>query len=331
MRSKGEGKMKRTINVFLAVALVVCAGLANAQGWPSRPVKVIVSTPAGTSPDIIGRLFSDRLNRAFGQGFFVENVTGAGGLIASRSVAKAEPDGYTLFFAGAGALILDPFTIKDIGYDPERDFTLIAMIYSEGSLGVAVNPEVLPVKTLREFMAYAKKKPGSISYGSTNVTYTMLFGRWLQKLTDTDMVAVNYKVQGQLIQDGLAGRTQMMIVSPPEIESFLKAGKLRLIAVDGLKPQPLLPGVETIATTLPGFHLSGLGVLAGPAGLPASITQRLNSEMDKIVRSPEYGKLMAQMGFGVEGAGTQQSIVSFVRERRAYWSDVMKGLNVVPQ
>ena len=322
--------MNRSVHALLAALLVACTGLAGAQGWPSKPVRVIVPVPSGTSPDVIGRLFSERLGRVFGQGFVVENITGAGGLIASRTVARAEPDGYTLYFAGTGALITDPFMIKDLGYDPERDFAFISMIYSEGSLAVAVHPEV-PARTLPEFIAIAKKKPGSISYGTTNVALTILFGKWLQKLTETDMVAVAYKAQGQQIQDVLAGRTQMVIVSPPNIEAFLRAGKLRMIAVDGFKPHPLVPGVETIDKTLPGFHMSGLGILAAPTGIAAATTQRLNSEMDKIVRSPEYIQSLQSMGFMVEGAGTPLSIVDFLRERRAYWNKVMKGLNVQPE
>ena len=319
----------RIVHALIAAATFAYAGLAGAQAWPSKPTRVIVPVPSGTSPDVIGRLFSERLGRAFGQAFIVENITGAGGLIASRTVAKADPDGHTLYFAGTGALITDPHMVKDLGYDPERDFAFISMIYSEGSLAVAVHPDVT-AKTLPEFIAMAKKKPGSISYGTTNVALTILFGRWLQKLTDTEMVAVAYKSQGQQIQDVLAGRTQMVIVSPPNVDAFLKAGRLRLIAIDGLKPHPLAPAVETIDKTLPGFHMSGLGILAAPAGIAASTTQRINAEMDRIVRSPEYVQSLLTMGFTVEGAGTPQSILAFLRERRAYWDKVMKGLNVQP-
>ena len=122
-----------------------------------------------------------------------------------------------------------------------------------------------------------------------------------------------------------------MIVSPPNVDTYVKAGKLRMIAVDGLKPHPLLPGIETIAKTLPGFHMSGLGILAAPTGIAAGTVQRLNAEMDRIVRNPEYTQSLLKMGFMVEGAGTPQSIVAFLRERRAYWDRVMKGLNVQPQ
>jgi tripartite-type tricarboxylate transporter receptor subunit TctC len=322
--------MTRSLQAILAAALLACAGVALAQNWPTKPVRFIVSTPPGTSPDVIGRMLSDRLSRAFGQGFFVESIAGAGGLIASRTAAKADPDGYTLFFAGTGALILDPFMIKDLGYSAERDYSLIAMIYSEGSLGVAVNPEV-PAKTLSEFIALVKKKPGAFTYGTTNVAYTILFGKWLQKLTDMDMVAVAYKVQGQQVQDVIAGRTQMIVCSPPNVEVHVRAGKLRMIAIDGFKPHPLMPGVDLMANTLPGWHMSGLGVLAAPAGTAESTVRRLNVEMDKIVRSPEYQKLIEKMGFAVEGAGAPPSIVKFVSDRREDWRKVMTGLNVQPE
>lgn len=303
---------------------------AQAQSWPTKPIRFIVPTPAGTSPDNIGRLLADKLTRALGQPVLPENITGAGGLIASRTAARAAPDGYTLYFAGTGALITDRYTQKNLGYDPDRDFVLVGMIYDEGSLGLSVHPDV-PVKNLPELIALAKQQPGKLSYGTTSVSLLILFGQWITKLADIDMLAVPYKAASQQMQDVLAGRIQIIIASPPQVLPFIKTGKLRPIAVDGSRPHPSLPGVANIYETFPGFRMSGMGILAAPAGLPQEIIQRLNPAMDKIVRDPEYVQALLSMGFLINGAGTPQSINAFLKDRRESWDKVMKGLNVQPE
>jgi tripartite-type tricarboxylate transporter receptor subunit TctC len=318
------------LRAVLGVLLLAAAHQAGAQAWPAKPIKFIVPVPAGTSPDLIGRRLADRLPRALGQPLVVENITGAGGLIASQTAARAAPDGYTLYFAGTGALITDRYSVKDLRYDPDKDFTLMSMIYEEGSLCIAVHPD-LPVKTLPELITYAKANPGKISYGTTSVALLILFGQWINKLSGTEMVAIAYKTQGQQLQDAIAGRTQMVIVSPPNIEQFRRAGKLRVIAVDGGGPHPLLPGIPTIGETFPGFRMSGMGIMAAPAGIPADIVRRVNTVMDTTVREPEYIAALAEMGFTINGAGTPKSIAEFLSARRAYWHQVMTGLNVRPE
>jgi tripartite-type tricarboxylate transporter receptor subunit TctC len=227
-------------------------------------------------------------------------------------------------------LITDRYSVKELRYDPDRDFTLMAMIYEEGSLCIAVHPD-LPVKTLPELITYAKANPGRISYGTTSVALLILFGQWVNRLAGTDMVAVAYKTQGQQMQDALAGRTQMTIASPPNIDAFRKAGKLRVIAVDGGGPHPLLPGVANIQDTFPRFRMSGLGIMAAPTGVPQEVVRRMNTVMDQAVREPEYVAALAEMGFTINGAGTPKSIADFLRDRRAYWHEVMTGLNVKPE
>jgi len=322
--------MIRKMSALVALTFLLLMGQALAQSWPTRPIRFIVPTPAGTSPDNIGRILTDKLSRALGQPVVPENITGAGGLIASRNAARAAPDGYTLYFSGTGALITDRYTQKNPGYDADRDFVLIAMIYDEGSLGLAVHPDV-PVKSLPELIALAKQQPGKLSYGTTSVSLLILFGQWITKLADIDMLAVPYKAASQQMQDVLSGRIQIIIASPPQVLPFVKTGKLRPIAVDGSRPHPSLPGVANIYETFPGFRMSGMGILAAPAGLPQEIVQRLNAVMDKIVRDPEYVQALLGMGFLINGAGTPATIATFLKDRRESWDKVMKGLNVQPE
>jgi tripartite-type tricarboxylate transporter receptor subunit TctC len=251
---------------LLCAALVCAAVQVYAQNYPLKPVKLIVPTPAGTSPDVIGRFLSDRLTRVLGPPVVVENVVGAGGLIASQTAARAPADGYTLYFAGTGALITDRYTQKSLGYDPDRDFVLISMIYEEGSLAIAVHPDV-PARTLPEFIQLARSQPGKLSYSTTSVALLILFGEWFQKQAGVAMVAVPYKSAAQQFQDTIAGRTHMLISAPPQLEPFRKAGKLRVLAVDGARRYPPWPDVPNIYETLPGWRMSGMGVMAAPRGV----------------------------------------------------------------
>jgi tripartite-type tricarboxylate transporter receptor subunit TctC len=303
---------------------------AGAQAWPARPVTIAVSTGSGTSPDRIGRLLADRLSKAFGQSFLVENMPGGGGVIAPRTVARATPDGYTLLFGGIDTMVTNPYTVKDLGYDPQKDFEPIAMIYKEGSLAIAVNPAV-PARTLPELFALAKKEPGKLTYGTSSINFIILFGRWLNKLAGTDMLAVAYKSPAQQFQDVLGGRISAIISSPPTMDPHVKAGKLRVLAVDGAQRFPLWPDVPTFAEFFPGIRLSGTGVLVAPRGTPEFILDTAHRMMEKIVSDKSYQQTLLQMGFTVDGAGTPESIRRLLHERRDYWQKVFAGLNVKPE
>ncbi|MSQ50617.1 MAG: tripartite tricarboxylate transporter substrate binding protein [Betaproteobacteria bacterium] len=321
--------MKIIASLFCA-ALALASAAVPAQSWPNKTVRLIVSTGGGTSPDRIGRIVAERLTRDWGQSVVVDNMTGAGGLIASRTAVRAAPDGNTLFFAGVGALVTDIFTVKDLGYDPDRDFELISMIYEEGSLAIAVHPAV-PAKSFTELFALAKKEPGKLSYGTTSVNFIILFGRWINKLAGTDMLGVAYKSPAQQFQDVLANRIQMVITSPPTIEPHLQAGKLRVLAIDGARRYPLWPAVPNIAETFPGFRLSGVGVLVAPRGTPSDVIRSAHRGMEKIVNDKTYQDALLTMGFTIDGAGSNESIRKLIRERRDYWKQVFDGLGVKPE
>ena len=275
--------------LFLSLA----AGFAAAQTWSSKPVKLIVPTPSGAPPDVIARLVADRLTKVVGQSFYVDTLPGAGGLIASQTAARAAPDGYTLYVAGTGALITDSYTVKALNYDPDRDFMLVAMVYEEGPLAIAVNPD-LPVRNLPELIALAKQQRGKLSYGITSVALVELFGKWLQKQADIDMVAVPYKSLSQGVQAAIAGRTQIIVTAPPGLEPYARAGRLRIIAVDGSKRNPRIPDVPTISETLPGFRISTMSILVAPAGPPQPVVQRLNGAMNRVVSDPDYVQRCSQ-------------------------------------
>ncbi|MSQ50618.1 MAG: tripartite tricarboxylate transporter substrate binding protein [Betaproteobacteria bacterium] len=322
--------MRKIYALICGAGVMMLSGLANAQSWPVKPVRLVISTGSGTSPDRIGRIVADRLSKDLGQTFIAENITGAGGIIAPRMVAKAPADGYTLLFCGVDTLVTNPYTVKDLGYDPQKDFDLISMIYKEGSLSVVVHPSV-PAKTLPELFALAKKDPGKLSYGTTSVNFVILFGRWLNQLAGTEMLAVAYKAPAQQFQDVLEGHINAIISSPPTVDALMKAGKLRVLAVDGSKRFPLWPDVPNIFETFPGFRLSGTGLLAAPKGTPEAVIRAAHGAMNKILTDKSYQQALLQMGFTVDDAGTPESMRQHLKERDDAWQKVFTGLGVKPE
>jgi tripartite-type tricarboxylate transporter receptor subunit TctC len=330
-RASKQARRVRSLAAGIAAWALLAGGTALAQtSYPTKPVKFIVSTPAGSSPDIIARYLGERLAKVFNQPVVVDNILGAGGLIASQTLVRSAPDGHTLYFSGTGALFTDRHTQKSPGYDAERDFILVAMLWDENSLTIAVHPDV-PANDLAQLIAAAKKQPGKLTYGVTSVSLLLLFGDWFRKQAGVDMLPVTYKTAAQQYQDALAGRTHMIITSPAQVEPFRKAGKLRVLAIDGSRRLPSWPDVPNISETLPGWAMSGLGVLVAPRGTPAEVVQYLNRALDRQVREPDYVQRLLEMGFTVNGAGTPESIAAFVRAKRAYWDGVMKELDVRPE
>jgi tripartite-type tricarboxylate transporter receptor subunit TctC len=320
------------LRAVLLVLAFIAAAQAAAQSWPTKPIRVIVGFATGVQPDVFLRAQMEPLSRRLGQSIVVENITGGGGLIASQAAARAAPDGYTLYMAGVGVVATDRYMNKTLPYDPDKSFTNIAMVYvSGGSFAIAVHPDV-PAKSVAELITLAKAQPGKLNYGTDTIGVTAIVGQWFNKVAGIDMVAVPYKSPAQLMQDFIAGRTQVAITTTANMEPFRKGGKFRILGVSGLERSPVYPETPAIAETLPGFKMYGLGVLIGPAGIPADVVQKVNREMDAVIKSPEYAQRARTYDYALlPGAGTPQSIAEFIANERDYWGQIMKGLNVQPQ
>jgi tripartite-type tricarboxylate transporter receptor subunit TctC len=323
--------MPSLIRIVLCAALLGMAGHTLAQTWPARPVRIIVPVGPGSGPDIILRLIGERLAGALGRQVLIDNVTGAGTVVASQTAAHAAPDGYTLYVAGVGALITDRYMFKSLPYDGERDFAPIAMLYESAALVLVVHPDV-QAKSVAELIALAKAHPGKLSYGNAGGGVIGMIGEWFNKVAGTNIVPVNYKSPPQMLQDVVAGRTQMVFISISPAEPFRKSGQLRALGVSSAKRFPAFADVPTISETLPEFRIEGFGVLTAPTGTPAEVIQRLNREVDAIVKQPDYLQRLISLGISTgAGAGTPQSIADFLRGERALWSKVLTGLNIQPE
>ena len=302
--------MQRAILAAIAFMLSsLLAASAHAQAWPAKPVRIIVSTGPGLATDIMARLLSDRLSKNLNQQFVVENIAGAAGIVGAQAAARAAPDGYTFYFAPASALATNQFLFKSVPYDTFRDFTPVAMVCDTGPFVITVQPE-LPIHTLPELLAYVKANPGKVSYAfDISSGYAGIIGQLINRRAGGGLTEVSYKATAQAIQDTMTGRTQAMISSIPATDSFVKSGKLRRIAVSSGKRYPAFPDVAAIAETIPGFNIDGWFAMVAPTGTPAPIVQRLNREIDVVLKDAEVLQRINQFGLGTSGAGTPLSLI----------------------
>jgi tripartite-type tricarboxylate transporter receptor subunit TctC len=286
-------------------ALGPFAASAMAQPWPSRPITLIVPFPAGGTTDVLARSLADKLSPALGQTVIVESKPGAGATLGADFVAKSKPDGYTLL-VGAVHHTIASSVYKKLPYDFQRDLLPITTI--------ALVPNVLvvnastPAKSVAELVALLKAKPGLYTYGSNgNGTAQHLIGTQFQNATGTEMVHIPYKGSGPLATDLLGGQIAMSFDTVTPVLQHIKAGKLRPLAVTTSRRSSALPDVPTLDEAgLKGFNIgTWFGVLA-PAGTPKELVTRLNAEMVKVIRSPEFRKRMEEIGAEPVGSSTDQ-------------------------
>lgn len=325
--------MLRLSRRVLLTGATLCLSLpAFAQSWPQRPVSVVVPQPAGNSPDVLCRIIAEKLSRALGQQFVVENRPGAANLVGTQAVARAAPDGYTFLFATSAALVTNPYTFKKLPYDPVKDFTPVAMVARSNHV-LLVNPEV-KAKTLADLIALEKSAPGSLSMavdGPRNLSG--LIAQAINKHAGTGFVLIPYNTTTNAMQDSLMGRTQVTIQAASVAESFIKAGTLRPIAVAGNKRIDSLPDVPAISETLKSVDLQGWFMLMAPVGTPTDIIEKLSSEIARILDSPEVQERAPVLGFNVRigDAVTPAGAKRFLEAQLASSGKVIQELGIEPE
>ena len=282
-------------------ALVLVTGIdARAQStYPSKPVRLVLGFPAGTNVDVLARPIAQRMSEIVGQPVIVDNRPGATGLIANEFVAKAPPDGYTLLVAPGSSLTSTPHLKLRMPYDALKDFAPIIQINSFPQV-LIVNPTV-PAKTVKELIAIARSRPGVLTFGSSGTGSAFhLAGELFKSLAKIDMLHVPYKGGNVALNDLLGGRLDLMFYSLAIANPQITAGKLRAIAVTGLKRDPLQPNVPTVDESgLKGYEITGWHGFLAPAGTPADIVSRLNATIAKILGTAEIRQLWASQGMEV--------------------------------
>src|SRR6266705_3200252 len=301
--------MKRC--VLLAIALAATAGPAAAQDWPSKPVKWILSQPAGASPDITARLVADRLSKMWRRQVIVDNRPGGQNVIGAQLAARSPADGYNYFWATTAALVSNPFTFKSLPYDPERDFVPVALI-GKSPMVVAVNNSV-PAKSLAELIALDKSQPGKLAAANEGAkTFGGMMSQALNIATGMRLLQVPYNGVAPALQDTVAGRTQVILVS---------SGR----RVTGME------NVPTLAETYPGLEYVGWFALFAPAGTPADVVRKVNADVNKVLADADVAQRLLDLGAINEGPGTPEQLADFLKAERARWSKLVKDINLQPE
>lgn len=313
--------------VALVTVCVVTVSVAAAQNYPQKSIRLLVGFPPGGGNDALMRVIAPKLSDALGQQLVIDNRAGAGGNIAAEVTAKSAPDGYTLMMGFSTILTTNPSLYRNVGFDPIRDFAPITQL-ATAQYVLVLHPS-LPVKTLGEFVAHAKSRPGNLNYASSGIgTPLHLAGELFKRQAGIDMVHIAYKGGGPASTALLGGEAQLMFGSVPASMPHVKTGRLRAVAVTGLKRSMLAPELPTIDESgFPGFNVTAWGSLMAPAGTPRSIIRRLNEEAVRVVRMPEMRRPINNTGYEPTGT-TPEQLAGFIRTESAVWAKVIKDANI---
>ncbi|CAN5693383.1 tripartite tricarboxylate transporter substrate binding protein [soil metagenome] len=311
------------------LALSVIAGPARAQLVGSAPITLVMPYPPGGLGDYLARLLAKKLSEQSGVSVLVENRAGANGAIGAATVANAKPDGHTLLCAPASTLTTNPWLMKSIGYDPLKDFTPLARVIEFPNV-LMVNPD-FPAKTVQELIDVARRKPGSVNYGSVGVgSSTHLQAEMFKRAAGIDIVNITYKGSAPALQDLVAGQVQMMFDNLPSAFPLISAGKLRALAVTGAQPSAVLPDVPTVAAVLPGFVEVTWWAVLGPAGIPADTAAKLSESLLRITREPDFVKALTDRG-GVIVSGGPDNLRTAIQTEAEKTGKLIKELGITAQ
>ena len=324
--------VRRVLPLLILLAPAVQAqtsSTGSGQAYPAKPVRIVAAYAPGGSVDIVARLVAQRLTEALGQQFIVENRAGASGNIGTDFVAKSAPDGYTLLMASSPALAANIHLFKTLPFDPVKDFAPIILIGNQPNV-LIVHPSV-PVSTVKEFIALAKSRPGKLTYATSGVGSSQhIAAELVMMMTGTSMVHVPYKGGAPALIDVVGGQVDLMFETAPSAMQYVKNGRVRSLGVTTLKRNGMLQDVPTLSEAgLSGYEFRGWIGLVGPAAVPRDIIARLNSEVQKMIDSPDVGGKLVAMGLDVAG-GKPEQFAAFLREDSARYAKIVKAAKIAP-
>jgi tripartite-type tricarboxylate transporter receptor subunit TctC len=316
--------MKRFMTFALAIALSAVAG---AQEWPTKPVRVVVPAPAGSSLDIIVRLLGEGLKARWGHPVVVDNKAGAGGLVGMDVVAKAAPDGHTLGIGFNGPIAFGPYMYRKMPYDPVKD--LVPVVLTTSQPNVLAVPASHPARDVPEFVKWAKKEAGQLSYGSLgNGSSSHLTMELFKSVAGFDAVHVPYAGSPPAATSLAAGQTQALFTVAPALMPLVQDGRVKLLAVTSAQRIPSMPGVPTFAESgYPGFEALAWNGLFAPAGTPAALIQRINADVNAVLKEPQVREALLKQGL-VTGGGTAEQFGRFIADEGKRWGEIIKRLRI---
>ncbi len=322
--------MKKIFHRFLSCAVCVLGAwmaLPTHAQYPDKAIRFVVPYAPGGSSDQVARLVSTYAEKSLGQPLVIDNKSGAGGAIGSDAVAKARPDGYTLLLAAIAPMSILPFAQTRLPYDPQKDLSAVTLINTNPFL-VVVHPS-MPVADIRELVALLKANPGKYNYASVgNGSLGHLAGELFKSMAGVEMTHIGFRGGAPALMETLAGRTQIMFANINEALPYVKAGKLKALAVTSLRRSEFVPTLPTVDEAgLPGYEAIAWNGVSVPAGTPKTVIDRLNAEVVKVVRQPDAIATMHQMGLTPVG-GTPQEFADLVRSEQAKWGALIKKSNL---
>jgi tripartite-type tricarboxylate transporter receptor subunit TctC len=321
-------KLSLLRNIVAISFLSVLCGLANAQTWPNKPVRIVLQFPPGGSTDVVARILAQSMTTALGQPVVVENKPGADGAIAAEYVMRSDPDGYTFFLASNTPMMQVPLLRKKPPYDPVKNFTPISMVGRYVYVLVA-NPNV-PAKNAKELLEFASKNPGKLNYGSYSGV-TQLMHTKLTKEAKIDTNLIPYKGEGPTINDMLGGHVQFTFATPTSTLSHISAEKLRAMAVLLPKRSALLPDVPTAAEAgIPTLEAGTWAALFGPANMSPELANRMSEAINAAMARPDVRDRIAKQGFDL-GGSTPKELGSFVQEQLKAWAQAFAEAGLKPE
>jgi len=308
---------------LLALICLLAAAPAFSQGYPSKPVRIIVNFPAGGIADLYARIIGAKVQESWGQPVVIENRTGAGGNIGAEAVAKSAPDGYTLNMSAIGPHAVNVSLFSKMPYDPVKDFAPIALVLEAEGL-LVVHPSV-PANNVSELIAYARANPGKLTFASAGMgTASHLAGELFKTMAKVEMTHVPYKGNVPAITDLLAGQTSLLFATMPTVLPHARAGKLRALATIGAVRSAAAPDLPTIGESLRGFEVNNWIGLFAPAGTPPDIVKRWNGEVMRIMQSRDIQARLPNEGARFS-PNTPEQFAAFVKREIAKWAPVVKA------
>ncbi|HEX2546441.1 MAG TPA: tripartite tricarboxylate transporter substrate binding protein [Ramlibacter sp.] len=312
--------MKLLATLMLAATALLAPSL-HAQGYPTKPIRLVIPFPAGGATDIFGRAVSQKMGERLGQPVVVDNKPGAGGSIGSDIVAKAPADGYTILLSTSSTHAIAPSFSAKLPYDAVVDFTPI--VHVGNAPNIMVVPNSSPARTVKEWVEHARKNPGKLNYASSgNGTIVHLSAEYFKARTNTFLVHIPYRGTALAMPDLVSGKIDVLFDSVASALPHIRDGRVRALGISSLKRSPLFPELPAIAETVPGYETTTWFGIYGPKGLPADVVQRVNAAVNQALQDPEVKDRLARLGIEPVG-GTPQSFASYTEADRAKWKKII--------
>jgi Uncharacterized protein conserved in bacteria len=315
---------RHLLQCLAALVMLAFAGVPALAAYPEKPIRLVVPSAAGGAPDVLMRALADQLSRQMGVPFFIDNKPGGSYVIGTMDLVRSAPDGYTLAYGNVVSLATNRSLLSNVPYDVDRDLTLIANALRVSNLMIVNND--LPVRNVQELIAYAKKNPGKLAFGSDGNGTTAHLGTELFKtMTGTQMLHVPYKSAPAAITDLIGGSVQLMIINSPVSGPQAQAGRVRALAITSARRSETYPDIPTVAESgVPGFEVVAWGGIVGPGNMPKEIVARLNKEIRAALASPAVQERFKALGAEV-APSTPEEFRELARVETAKWAAVIKS------